>query len=58
MLLGWAVPAPILVEMRELPKTHRPLSNDPEFWNVWINQQDCNIDWKRVAHDWISSPWS
>ena len=31
IILGWASPIPILVEMRELEEKYRPHSNDPEF---------------------------
>jgi hypothetical protein len=54
ILLGWATPIPVLVEMRELPKEHRPHSSDPEFWDVWIGNTDRAIDWQVIADDWTS----
>jgi uncharacterized protein len=35
LLLGWAAPIPVLMEVDELPESQRPQSADPEFWNVW-----------------------
>jgi len=52
ILLGWAAPIPVLVEMDELPHEHRPHSADPDFWGVWTRQQPRPIDWVAVAHDW------
>lgn len=52
IILGWASPIPILVEMRELEEKYRPHSNDPEFWDVGVGNQDRNIDWSIIANDW------
>lgn len=52
ILLGWATPIPVLVEMNELEEDHRPDSKDPRFWDVWTGIQTRPIDWKRVAEDW------
>ncbi|MCU7505183.1 MAG: DUF87 domain-containing protein [Ignavibacteria bacterium] len=52
ILLGWATPIPILVEMRELSKQDRPMSNDAQFWKVWINEEDRKINWKDIADEW------
>lgn len=52
ILLGWATPIPILVEMNDLKKEHRPNSNDPDFWDVWTRKSERNIDWKELANDW------
>lgn len=54
ILLGWASPIPILVEMKELRPEHRPKSNDPDFWNVWTRQRERNVDWKVLADEWQS----
>ena len=58
ILVGWAFPIPVLVEMRFLEKEHRPQSNDPNFWDVWIGKEKREIDWMKVADDWqgIKSP--
>lgn len=52
ILLGWATPIPILVEMNELPENHRPKSKDPEFWDVWINKTERNINWEEIVNEW------
>jgi DNA helicase HerA-like ATPase len=52
ILLGWATPVPVLVEVRELEEAHRPRSNDPRFWDVWTGGESRSIDWKAIADDW------
>lgn len=52
ILVGWAFPIPVLVEMNYLPKEHRPKSNDPEFWDIWIGKKDRVIDWDKIVRDW------
>ena len=52
ILLGWATPIPVLVEMNELPEDQRPKSKDPEFWNVWINEEKRESVWKEIVNDW------
>lgn len=52
ILLGWATPVPILVEMRDLPKDHRPDSEDPHFWAKWCELGDPQFTWKSVAETW------
>ena len=52
ILLGWATPIPILVEIRELKKEHRPKSEDPDFWDVWTRKEEREVDWKSLADDW------
>ncbi len=52
ILLGWASPIPILVEMNELKPEHRPKSEDPDFWDVWTRTKPREADWKKVADDW------
>jgi len=52
ILLGWATPIPILVEMNELKKEHRPKSEDPDFWDVWTRAKERDVDWKSLADDW------
>jgi uncharacterized protein len=54
ILLGWGAPAPVLVEIRELPEDHRPQSPDPDFCQVWTGQRSCPIDWKTIAHSWVN----
>jgi hypothetical protein len=52
VLLGWAAPSPVLVEMRELHENHRPKSPDPDFWKVWTGEQARHVDWKPIADEW------
>ena len=55
ILLGWAAPAPILVEIRDLPKRFQPESPDPTFWNVWTGETHRSIDWSTIAATWQGS---
>jgi uncharacterized protein len=52
ILVGWAFPIPILVEMRYLEKAHQPQSSDPNFWDVWVGEEKREIDWQKIADDW------
>jgi uncharacterized protein len=52
ILLGWASPIPILVEMNELKPEFRPKSEDPDFWNVWTRTEQREVDWRELADDW------
>ena len=51
ILLGLATALPVLVEMRELPMIHQPLSSNPDFWNVWTGSPR-PVDWERTANEW------
>ena len=50
ILLGWATPIPVLVEIDELEL--RPHSADPDFWDVWTNQKQRTVDWTDIASTW------
>lgn len=52
ILVGWAFPIPVLVEMRFLDKEQRPQSNDPNFWDVWTGKEKREIDWNKIVEDW------
>jgi DNA helicase HerA-like ATPase len=52
ILLGWAAPIPILMEVDELAEAQRPRSSDPDFWNVWTLAEERRIDWHSVAAEW------
>ncbi len=52
ILLGWAAPVPILVDMNELKKEHQPDSKDPDFWDVWTGKEERKIDWKEIVDEW------
>lgn len=52
ILLGWATPIPVLVEIDELLDTQRPQSSDPDFWAVWTLEKEREVDWNIIAKDW------
>ena len=52
ILLGWAAPAPTLVEVQDIPKELRPHSPDPYFWDVWTGAKSRKINWAKVAQEW------
>lgn len=57
ILVGWAAPAPVLVEMKELRKEHRPRSSDPRYWEVWTGKlpEDARaINWAALVKTWTS----
>ncbi|PAQ06728.1 ATP-binding protein [Mesorhizobium temperatum] len=56
VLLGWAAPIPVLVEVDELPDAQRPQSADPDFWNVWTLAEERSIDWGAVSKAWSGAP--
>ncbi len=53
LLLGWAAVLPTLLEVRELPEDERPMSADPDFWDVWTGTAKRKADWSSVVKDWI-----
>lgn len=52
ILLGWATPIPILVEINNLEEKYRPKSEDPDFWDVWTRKKVREVDWKALADEW------
>lgn len=52
ILLGWAAPIPLIVEMNTLEEKDRPKSKDPEFWKVWVGEEDRLINWEEIADEW------
>lgn len=55
ILLGIASKVPALVEVKHLEDGQRPESDDPDFWNVWTNQEPRPIDWDKITSDWIGA---
>ena len=55
ILLGIASKVPALVEVKHLEDNQRPESDDPDFWNVWTNEEPRPIDWEKIASDWSGS---
>jgi hypothetical protein len=56
VLLGWAAPIPVLMEMRNLAPEHRPKSADPKFWDVWTGESPRGKGWTKVVEDWTGQP--
>lgn len=52
ILLGWAAPIPVLVEVNELKESERPQSSDPDFWDVWTLASERAVSWSAIATDW------
>jgi len=52
ILLGWAAPIPVIVEMNTLEEKDRPQSKDPAFWDVWIGREERKINWKEISAEW------
>ncbi len=58
ILLGWASELPVLVKLDDLPKTHQPHSDDPDFWSVWTGKDDegqvvdRKAKWEAIASEW------
>ncbi len=52
ILLGWAAPIPIIVEMNTLEEKDRPKSKDPQFWDVWTGKEEREINWKDITDEW------
>lgn len=52
ILMGWATPIPVLVEVDELPDEQRPRSADPDFWDVWTLAKERGVDWHAIAMHW------
>ena len=55
ILLGIASKVPALVEVKHLGEDQRPESDDPDFWNVWTNEEPRPIDWNKITNDWIGA---
>ena len=53
ILLGIASKIPTLIEVKNLSDSQRPESDDPDFWKVWINEEQRPIDWDKIASEWI-----
>jgi uncharacterized protein len=56
ILLGWATPVPVLVQMRDLPKPQQPHSSDPTFWEVWTGEKSRPVEWKNIVEEWTGVP--
>lgn len=54
ILLGWATPIPVLLEVDELPEHQQPQSADPDFWGVWTLKKERAINWAQIAQEWTT----
>lgn len=52
ILLGWAAPIPVIVEMNTLNEKNRPKSKDAEFWNIWTGKDRREINWADIVDEW------
>lgn len=52
ILLGWAVPTPVLLKVRDLAKAQRPRSHDPKFWDTWLGTAGSKPNWADIATSW------
>jgi len=52
IILGWAIPIPLLVEINYLDEKYRPQSKDPDFWDVWTYKEERKVDWKPIVDEW------
>ncbi|WP_443113550.1 ATP-binding protein [Herbaspirillum seropedicae] len=56
--LRWASELPLAVQMSALPEQHRPKSDDPDFWAVWLGLNGKGrtverlVNWTLIADDW------
>jgi DNA helicase HerA-like ATPase len=55
ILLGWAAPIPLQVTMKRLSPEQRPQSDDPKFWDVWIGDQERELEWKNITSEWMKN---
>ncbi|MGN1158142.1 MAG: ATP-binding protein [Agathobacter sp.] len=51
ILLGWASELPVMVRMNYLDEPYRPRSDDPKYWQTWI-ESNTTVDWKDIADKW------
>lgn len=51
--MGWAAPIPVQVTMNRLTDDQRPQSDDPKFWDVWIGEEEREVDWETLIVEWI-----
>jgi len=52
ILIGIATEIPLVFDVRPLPTPQRPSSAHPDFWNVWTQQRDLDLDLNDLASDW------
>lgn len=58
IILGSAVAIPTIVDIKEIPYKHRPKSETPDFWNVWVGNEERNDSWEPIVREWQKKPRS
>ena len=53
LLMGWAVDMPTIVQVEDLDRTYRPMSEDPSFFSSWIATESISTSWSDIASTWI-----
>ena len=52
ILIGIATEIPLVFDVRPLPASQRPSSAHPDFWDVWTQKRDLELDLNNLASDW------
>jgi uncharacterized protein len=52
ILIGIATEIPLVFDVRPLPTAQRPNSAHPDFWDVWTQQRDLDLNLDGLASDW------
>lgn len=52
IILGSAIPIPTIVDIKELKSEHKPKSDTPDFWDVWIGKRECPSKWEPIVQKW------
>ena len=53
ILFSISTKVPVLIEVRNLDRSKRSQSEKPDFLNIWTTENERNVDWKKIAEDWI-----
>jgi DNA helicase HerA-like ATPase len=56
ILMAWAAPIPVLVDVEELPENQRPQSADPDFWDVWTLAKKREVEWGAIVRRGLGVP--
>ena len=51
ILLGWASELPVMVRMNYLKEQLRPKSDDPDYWNTWLESSTA-VKWREISCEW------
>ena len=51
VLLGWASELPVIVKMNYLKEKIKPKSDDPKYWDAWIQEKPL-VDWCKISNEW------